>query len=362
MQKCLTLITLMLFVLLGFGRQRPLIWDVGELENMREQKAASTEAKSIIKAADKYCGKVPVVVVGNKTLHFAPDEHYFCSMGPYRWPDPKHPGQYVWRDGERNPDYSTYDSGKLEELDRRCEKLSKAFYITRDKKYYDAFVKQLCAWFIDEETYMYPNFEYSQVIPGKNNDKGSSSGTISAYAFNTVVESIRLVDCVQRINKKTYKALQCWFKEFAEWEDNNYGDYFQKVNNNISLAFDVTQVNLYLFAGERRKARNISRGFAERRIYCQIKKDGRQPEELKRTRAYSYSLYNLTHIIDFCLLMNYWDKNYYTKISQRVEKAFGYLQQYSNNPDAFPYQQISNWESCNKTLSKQLQRLENIKK
>ena len=59
-------------------------------------------------------------------------------------------------------------------------------------------------------------------------------------------------------------------------------------------------------------------GFAEHRISFQIDEEGRLPKELKRDKGIS------------------------------------------NNP-APPYQQISNWKSCNKTLSKQLQRLELLK-
>lgn len=218
-------------------KRGPLIWDIAGLDRMKENIATYKDAKDIIGIADSFCVIDPIVIIGKKPLHFAPNEHFFCTIGPYWWPDPGRPSQYIWRDGEKNPDYATYDSGKLSELELRCEKLSKAFYLTNDQKYYDAIVKQLRAWFIDEETYMYPNFEYSQVVPGKNNNKGRSSGTISAYSFNTIIESISLVDIEKRIDGKTYKALQKWFLDFANWEYSHYGQYFLNVNNNISLAF-----------------------------------------------------------------------------------------------------------------------------
>lgn len=339
----------------------PLIWDIAALEEMKENIASNKNAKEIIRLADSFCIINPIVIVGDKPLHFAPDEHYFCTMGPYRWPDPEHPGQYVWRDGEKNPEYATYDSGKLEELELRCEKLSKVFYLTNDLKYYEAFVKQLRAWFIDEDTYMYPNFEYSQVVPGKNNNKGTSSGSISAYTFNTIIESIRLVDMVNRIDRKTYKALQKWFLEFANWEDRHYGQYFMNVNNNISLAFDVTQVNMYLFAGKTRKAKRIANGFASRRIYQQIMEDGSQPEELKRANAFGYSIYNLTHIIDFCHIVSYWDKDYYEKHKERIDKGFEFLQKYAEHPETFPYQQKNGIGNSVKRLNNQRQRRDSLR-
>lgn len=342
-------------------RPKPLIRNVSELEYIKSNPSLQIVVKSTLETADQYCNENPIVVVGEKYLSFAPNEHYLCSMGPYRWPDSNSPTGYVLRDGKVNPNWDFYDSVKLTIMALRCKKLSEAFYYSNDLKYYNTFIRQLHAWFVDEETMMLPNFEYSQVIPGQNNNKGTSSGMIDAYVFNTVIESIRLVNSVKRIDNRTYKKLSRWFKEFANWADNAYGEYFSKVNNNISLAYDVTMIDMYLFAGEKRKAKRIANSFEERRIKVQINDEGMQPEELKRTRAFFYSIYNLAHIIDFCNLMRYWDKEYYLKSGARIELAFYYLQQYYENPESFPFQQISGWEECRKLFVEQRNRMELLK-
>lgn len=343
-------------------RQKPLIWDMEQLERMRKDVAGNQDAIMIIQYADKYCTLTPSSVTQNKKFSFGPTEHYYSSMGPYRWPDKTRPGKYVLKDGEMNPDWKYYDGGKLNDMALRCQRLSQAFYLTKDKKYYNAFIKQINVWFLDNATYMEPNFEFAQVIPGDAVNVGTSSGMIEAYAFNTLIESLRLVHCTKRIKRRTYKALQEWFYQFATWSEDRYGDYFKKANNNISLAFDVTMTNIYLFSGQSPKAREIADSFSSKRLEAQIKEDGSQPAELIRTRAAYYSLYNISHIIDFCRLTKYWGNNYWTQYEDRINKAFGYLQQYIENPDTFPYQQITSWDECMTMFNEEQQRLRLLKK
>lgn len=338
---------------------KPLIWDLNKLEQMREN-LTTDEVRVIIGDADRYCMQAPVVITDNKML-FQPNNHYYCSVGQYWWPDSLQNGKYVNKDGEINPESREYDIVRLEDLSKRCSTLSQAFYLTRDTKYYRAFIEQLDAWFLNKETLMLPNFEYAQVVPGYHDNKGRSAGMIDAYYFNSVIEGIRLVNGVKRIDGKTLNAVRRWFRSFADWSEYTHGDVMKTGTQNISLAYDVMVVNMYLFAGKIKKAKKIADDFAARRIYTQIKDDGSQPEELKRTNAMTYSLYNLTHILDFCYLVRYWDKDYYSKYGERIDTAFSYLQKYIDHPDAFPYQQIRQWKSCQNTFNVQNKRREVIK-
>jgi len=331
-------------------RLKPLIWDMEQLEQQKMNYWRNQDAQKVIQDADKYCGIEPISVVTNKRLSLGPNAHYFSSMGPYRWADPKNPGKYIIKDGVMNPDWKYYDSGKLNDMITRCVSFSKAYYFTRDRKYYNAFVNQLRVWFINADTYMEPNFEYSQADPSQENFKSNSTGMIEAYVFVNLTESIYLLNSTKRIDKKTMNAMKEWMHRFADWSYNTHGAYFDRVDNNISLAFDVTLADLYLFAGEEKKARQFIDGFAQKRILKQIKEDGSQPAELIRTRAYYYSLYNLSHIMDFCRLARYWDRAYYAKNGERIDKAFEYLEQYLDDPSTFPYQQITDWEECKNTF------------
>lgn len=336
---------------------RPLVWDMEALMEMKANVANNTAAKEIIRRADHYCKTEPIIITSGRNA-FVSDSHYYFSMAPYRWPDPEGSGQYIWKDGEVNPESREYGSAKLSELCNRCLYLSKAFFLTEEKKYYNAFVAQLQAWFINKETYMYPSFEYAQVIPGVDNNKGNPAGQIESYNFNTIIESIRLVNGVKRINKRIIKGLKAWFIDFIEESEKRCGSLYKKSNSNIALSYDVTLINMYLFVGKESKAKDLADTFAERRINVQILEDGSQPDELKRTNAFSYSLVNLTHMVDGCVLIMYWDKDYYSKHCERIDRAFEYLQQYIDEPEIFPYKQIAGWDGVSKDFEKLKQRKE----
>lgn len=339
---------------------KPLVWEMSELSQMRKDRKIDTRVLSLLSAADGYCEDNPVAIVDKTKLTFEPNIHYYCSVGPYWWPDPQDSGHYINKDGFVNPDSKNYDNIKLSELCKRCQNLSKAFYITREIKYYRSFIIQIRTWFIDESTYMMPTFEYAQIIPGQNMNKGRSTGMIDAYILNSLIESVRLVNSVKRIDKRTMRALKEWFYAFASDSESRFNKIFMQANNNVSLAYDVLLTNMYLFCDQEKEAVAIVDNFYERRINVQIKEDGSQPSELARTNAYAYSLYNLTHIIDMCYLARYWYPNYYQEHRERIDKAFDFLGQYVDNPQTFPYQQISGWEECQTNYYKQLNRLKSL--
>ena len=336
---------------------RPLTWDMTELLQLKKDIGQSKSALSIIQTADRYCRKKSVAVTDNKKVTFEPNMHYYCSVRSYWWPDSTGGSKYVNKDGQVNPDTKLYDNNKMVEMSYRCLILSKAFYLTGDEKYYDAFIDQLKTWFIRDSTYMIPSFEYAQIIPGHNNNRNIGSSPIEAYLpLTDVMESIRLVGSVKQIDSRTLGALKTWFIEFIDDSEVRYDSISINANNNNSLAYDVLMINMNLFVGKEKRAKEIADRFYEKRILVQINEDGKQPAELQRTKAYFYSIYNLTHIVDFCYIVRLWYPKYYLDHRKRIDLAFDFLKQYADNKEAFPYQQITNWDSCKLLLEKQIKR------
>ena len=193
---------------------------------------------------------------------------------------------------------------------------------------------------------MYPSLEYIQIVPGHNYNKGRFSGFIETYQLNDVIESIRLVNTVKSIDNGVLSTIQKWFLDYVTWmEEGDYGKRLREAQNNIGLAYDVTLVNVYLFCGYEDRAKRIVDAFADSRINTQILETGEQPAELIRTKAATYSLYNLIHIIDLCLISRYWYPDFYRENSQRLDSAFVFIKNAVDNPDSFPYEQITGWES-----------------
>ena len=333
----------------------PLIWNIDNLNVIIDDTTGETY-KKIIKKSDTYCRKKPVVVT-DKKHSLIDDYHYYMSLGGYWWPDSLNSGNMIHKDGVRNPLTKEFDSHLLSEFLNRCKYLSVAYYLTNDFKYYDSYIKQIQAWFIDKDTYMYPNLKYASVVPKNGKIAGRSSGMIQAYSFIGIIESILLVNSITEIDKEIMESVKKWFRAFIKWADSgSVGKSLRKSTNNIGLAYDVLLIDMLLFVGDEIRAREISISFAENRLYAQIDNNGKQDAELKRSLAFSYSLFNLTHILDFCFLNYYWGIDYYSEHQEIIDKAIDFLQQYEDRITEFPYSQISDIEKCNQQLKLLLQR------
>ena len=312
-----------------------LLWDVSSIDSV-----------AITQSADVYCTQPPVAVTDKEQTRSG-NRHNFEALSIYFWPDPENPdGPYIVRDGQPNPEYKAYDLPRLENLVRRTGALSRAFYVTGDENYYKAFCEQIDAWFLKRATRMVPDFEYNQFIPGRNDGKGCSAGLIDAYNFINVIEAVRLVETQKPLGRSRTKKLKKWFRSFADWmQTSELGQQEARATNNHGAAYDITLFVISQYIGDDEVCAEIVENFAARRINPQIMEDGSQPEELKRTKAFNYSVYNLQHLVDFCIIQRNLGNDYINADGKRIKKAIDFLDQYVGHRDRFPYQEIGDWEA-----------------
>lgn len=308
--------------------------------------------QSIINAANKVLQTEPVAVT-DKSFSISGNPHNFESLSIYWWPNPQNPtGPYIAKDGQANPEHKQYDLPRLMKMVDNLQKVGKAYIITKDSKYYDFFCKQLDVWFINDETKMLPNFNYCQFIPGRNNGKGNPQGMIDSYNFNSIIENINKVNAIQPIGNKRLKALKRWMKNFASWmENSDNGKVASRYKNNQGIAYDTTLFNIYRFAGNDKKCSQVIQSCCHR-IKQQIDNEGKQPEELKRTRAYFYSIWNLQHIVEFLTYANDASFDIDNETRRKVCKSIQYLEQFIGHKEKFPYKDISaDWNENERLLS-----------
>lgn len=358
-QLLLTFITVIASTSLS-AQSLNILWNANNLTQMRGS-SSNRVAKEFVSLADKAI-EGGAVSVCSKPRAFSGNKHNYESLQRYSWrDDTKNDGSYVIRDGVVNPEINDYDFPRMLTLRKNLQYSALAFYITGDKRYYSFFVKQIDVWFRNKSTRMAPNFDYSQMIPGRNNGKGMSYGIIEAYEFNDVLESIRLVESQKSLGKRRTKALESWFADFALWmQKSDNGKEIDRWENNICIAYDVLLFNCLTFCNKNQEAKLIADSFISKRIEPQIKEDGSQPAELKRTQAYSYSIYNLQHILDFAIMLkNQQGTNLLAK-SPRISGALRYLTQYMGNRQSFKYQEIGDWTQQEKLLVIELSRAEKL--
>lgn len=102
-----------------------------------------------------------------------------------------------------------------------------------------------------------------------------------------------------------------------------------------------------LYVDETEIAKNVLEKFHEKRIAHQVEPDGRQPFELERTRAFSYSVMNLEGYFAAAQLgerigLDIW--NFSSEDGRSIRKALDFLIPYPTQQKKWKYQQITNWE------------------
>ena len=348
---------------MSLSAQKSLLWNADRLYAVKSDPNYQNLRNSLFWNAKSLLERENEVLV-NKPLKFVDDARYYVSIGIYWWPDPSNPeGPYIRKDGQINPETRDYDAPKLGRMVSRVRAFAVAFYMTGDLMFKDAMVSQLRSWFLDPETGMLPNFQYGQIHPGSRNNIGSAAGLIEAYQFNDVIEAIRLVHAESAIDRKTMAAMKKWFSDFADWmieSDIGLAEYW--ATNNHGIAYDVLLANIAAFTGKEDVFKRVTDDFRWMRLECQIMPDGSQPLELARTRSYHYVLYNLVHIVDFCILQENMGNSYYLANKKIIDSAFLWVVPYVGHPEKWLWEEnLKKWPAEDKIFCTELQRIERLK-
>lgn len=339
-------------------------WNITKINSIRNDSNCAERSK-ILTLANKIT-KSELVCVTNKTHTVSGDKHNYESLASYAWPDSTKVNGIPWikRDGQLNPLTHKYDREKMYSLYNNCVILSLAYYITVNRKYYDLYLQQIKLWFLNKETYMSPQFEYSQIYPGHNGYRGNPQGLIEAYELNGVLESIRLVSSVNsKFQHRIEPKIKKWFKKLGYWWSNSEkGKIVSKANNNHAIAYDELYINIAIFTLNKAMLESGMQLFLKH-VREQIEPNtGKQPKELNRTRAYHYSVFNLTHMVEIMIMLNNSGLPVDNETYKLVGNAFAYLRSFKGNQSGFPFKNISNdWTYNTNTLGEDYRRYKRLR-
>ena len=117
--------------------------------------------------------------------------------------------------------------------------------------------------------------------------------------------------------------------------------------NNHGVCCDVMLAAFSLYVGDIEKAREVISEVPQRRIDTQIAPDGSQPQELRRTLSFHYSIYNLNFFADLCMLAHRVGVNledYVSADGRSLYQALNFLSPYmGKSVEEWPYKQIHGW-------------------
>jgi hypothetical protein len=291
----------------------------------------------------------PSSVISKAVTPPSGDKHDYMSQAPYFWPNPdKTDGlPYINRDGERNPEIAKItDHVALDQMEAGVQTLSLAYYFQNNEEYAAKATQLLRAWFIDPATRMNPNLNYAQFIPGVNTGRGI--GLIETRGLVNTVDAVGLLAGSKSWTSADQKALETWFTTFLQWmQESRNGREENAAKNNHGTFYDVQAMSFAMFIRRSDLAKEIAEAAKEKRIAQQIEPDGRQPLELRRTKAWSYSNMNLDGLMLLARLaenvgVDLWQ--YQTKDRRSIRVALEYLYSYAVSDREWTFQQIGGFE------------------
>lgn len=251
------------------------------------------ERQFIIKSATEYLDSLPVTVTATFCERSAGGIHDFYSEGDYWWPDPQNPdGPYIQRDGETNPANFVAHRLAMIRFSRIVGMQTSAFLLTGDKKFVEATQKHLEAWFINPETRMNPSLLYVQAIKGRFTGRGI--GIIDAIHLIEVARSVEILQQKKAISPEVISGVKNWFADLVDWlTTHQYGIDEMNEKNNHGTCWIMQTAMFARLAGNKKVLDFCRERFKTVLLPGQMAPDGSFPLELKRTKPYGYSLFNL---------------------------------------------------------------------
>ena len=292
-----------------------------------------------MKAANQYLREGPITITASTSPRSAGGLHDFFSEGDYWWPDPKNPdGPYIQRDGMTNPDNFTDHRRYLMRLSVQLPALAAAWKLTKDSRYAKHAALHLRAWFIDERTRMNPNLQYAQAIHGRFTGRGI--GIIDTIHLVEVARAIEVLAGSKALSQTETKEVRQWFADYLDWMTTSKNGLEEREARNNHGTCWVMQVAAFAkLTGNQELLTYCRDRFKQVLVPNQIAADGSFPQELRRTKPYGYSLFNLDAMATLCQILATRENNLWIfslPDGRGIRKAMAYMFPYIKDKKQWP--------------------------
>jgi len=319
---------LLLLLLPGVASAQQADFDVARIDRAR-----------VLKAANQYLKEQPITITASTSPRSAGGIHDFFSEGDYWWPDPANPdGPYIQRDGMTNPNNFVDHRRYLMRLSVQVPALAAAWTLTKDERYAKHAVEHLRAWFIDEKTRMNPSLQFAQAIHGRFTGRGI--GVIDTIHLVEVARAVEILKDSPSLNANDLGGVIQWFNDYLRWMTTSKNGLDEREGKNNHGTCWVMQVAAFAeLVGNQDLITYCRNRFKTVLVPNQIAVNGTFPEELRRTKPYGYSLFNLDAMATICELLstpgdNLW--TFTTSDGRGIGKAVEYMYPFIKNKKSWP--------------------------
>ena len=300
---------------------------------------AGIDRMRVLKAANQYLSEKPITITASSSPRSNGGPHDFFSEGYYWWPDPTDPnGPYIQRHGMTHPDHFVEHRRALMRLSIQVPALVAAWKLTRDRRYASHAAEHLRAWFIDERTRMNPNLQYAQAIHGRSPGRGI--GIIDTVHLVEVARAIEVLKESSALSMTELAAITQWFKDYLAWmTTSKNGIEEREAKNNHGTCWLMQVAAFAQLTGDQRLLEDCRERFKTVIVPNQIAADGSFPEELRRTKPYGYSLFNLEAMATVCQILSTANDNLFsfqTADGRSFRHAMEYMTPFIRDKKSWP--------------------------
>ena len=300
---------------------------------------AALDRARVLNAANQYLSEKPITITASHSPRSAGGLQDFFSEGDYWWPDPKNPdGPYIQRDGMTNPDNFVEHRRALMRLSVQVPALCAAWKLTRDARYAKHAMLHLHAWFIDVSTRMNPHLQFAQAIHGRFTGRGT--GIIDTIHLVEVARAIEVLQGSGAMTAREHDALKAWFTAYLRWMTMNKNGIDEREAKNNHGTCWVMQVAAFAHLTGDQKLLDYCRDrFKTVLLPNQLAADGSFPQELRRTKPYGYSLFNLEAMATVCQILSTPQDNLWTfqlSDGRNMARAMEYMTPFIRDKKTWP--------------------------
>jgi len=335
---CPGLIAGLLVLAASPGRAAPPMLDVGQIDHDRILQAAGTALKQ---------APVTITAFHAKLSEGGPNDFY--SNGDYWWPNPDTTNglPYVQRDGQTNPENFTAHRQAIRQLSDAVAALGAAYKITGADQYATKAAELLKVFFLDEQTRMNPNLQYAQAIPGVS--RGRGIGIIDTLHLIEMPKAVEAMEKSAAFPPGITGGLKQWFTAYTAWmTTSKNGQDEAKAGNNHAVAFWLQVAVFAEFTGDEKNLAECRRRFTAVFVPVQMAADGSFPAELRRTKPYGYSIFQLDNLVTLCQVLATKENDlwHFTLPDGRtIRKAMEFMYPYLADKSKWPRQpDVNAWE------------------
>ena len=212
-------------------------------------------------------------------------------------------------------------------MTQSVQNLGYAYYFSGDEAYAKKGTELIKAWFLDPETRMNPHLNYAQTVPGI--DKQRRSGILDGRLIPLkVLDSITIFSGSEHWSQTDNEDMNVWLNDYLKWlTKSKLGKDGAKQTNNHGAWYRFQTTALAFYLGEE-KILNRELKLTKKLMAQQFNREGAQEHELKRTKSFFYSCFNLDAFTRIALIadkagQSLWD--YPTVETSELSRAINFL-------------------------------------